>query len=339
LIDVLIVDDSVYMRKILTDILKENPTINVLETSSNGEEAIEKTALLRPDVITMDVEMPIIDGIKAVKQIMENYPTPIIMVSAYTKKGAEKTIEALEASAIDFIEKPGETISLKIREVEQDILKKVKIANEANFPTTKKVIKSLESLKYKSEKKTLIIIVASTGGPQTTNIILSQLPRDFPSSIIVIQHMPPVFTGAFAKRLNKHCMIKVKEAKDGDHLINGQALIAPGGFHLEITNNNQVELSKKPPLHGIRPSADITMNSASRAFDGNIIGIVLSGMGKDGAIGVRNIKHKGGTIIAQNKDTSVVHGMPKAALDTGSVDHVLPYHKITAKLVEIVSNV
>jgi len=339
LTDVLVVDDSAFMRKVLSDIINEDPKINVVGTASNGREAIEKTALLRPDVITMDVEMPGIDGIKTVKRIMENYPTPIIMVSAYTKEGAEKTIEALEAGAIDFVQKPGGTISLKIREVAQDILKKVKMAKDTNLTGVKKETNSVKSLAHRLEKRTLIIIAASTGGPRAISLLLSQLPKDFPSSIIVIQHMPEGFTEAFAKRLNQHCKIKVKEASDGDYLQNGEALIAPGGFHLELNEHNQILLSKKPPLHGIRPSADITMNSVSSAFDGNIIGIVLSGMGRDGAIGVRNIKRKGGIIIAQDKSTSVVHGMPKAALETGSVDLVLPLNKITSKLVEIVNNV
>jgi two-component system chemotaxis response regulator CheB len=339
LIDVLVVDDSAFMRKVLTDILNEDPAINVIETASNGNEAIEKTALLRPDVITMDVEMPGINGIKTVRRIMKDYPTPIIMVSAYTKEGAEKTIKALEAGAIDFVEKPGGTISLKIREVKQDILKKVKIAKKANIPYTKKEAGLIKKPIHKLKMKTLIIIAASTGGPQAIYLLLSQLPRNFPSSIIVVQHMPKGFTGAFAKRLNQNCKIKVREAKDGDILKDGEVLIAPGDFHLELNNSNEIKLNKKPPFHGIRPSADITMNSASDAFDGNIIGVVLSGMGKDGAIGVRKIKRKGGIIIAQDRETSVVHGMPKAALETGFVDHILPLSKITGKLTEIVNNV
>jgi len=339
LIDVLVVDDSAFMRKVLTDILKEDPEINMIYTVSSGEEAIEQIALLRPDVVTMDVEMPRMDGIKTVKRIMEKYPTPIIMISAYTKEGAEKTIEALEAGAIDFVEKPGGTISLNIRDVGQEILEKVKIANEANLPGKKKELKLIKRPTLKLEKETVIIIAASTGGPRAIDFLLSQLPHDFPSPIIVVQHMPPGFTGAFAKRLNEHCKIKVKEASDGEHLHAGEALIAPGGFHLELNENNRIKLNKKPSLHGVRPSADITMNSVANTFNGNIIGIILSGMGRDGSIGVRNIKRKRGTIIAQDMDTSVVHGMPKAALETGSVDYILPLGKIADKLIEIVNNV
>lgn len=339
MIDVLVVDDSAFMRKVLTDILNEDPSINVIETASDGNEAIEKTALLQPDVITMDVEMPGINGIKTVRRIMKDYPTPIIMVSAYTKEGSEETIKALEAGAIDFVEKPGGTISLKIREVKQDLLKKVKMAKKANIPYIKKETGLINKPIHKLKMKTLIIIAASTGGPRAIYLLLSQLPRNFPSSIIVVQHMPKGFTGAFAKRLNQNCKIKVREAKDGDILKDGEVLIAPGNFHLELNNNNEIKLNKKPPFHGIRPSADITMNSASDTFDGNIIGVILSGMGKDGAIGVRKIKRKGGIIIAQDRETSVVHGMPKAALETGFVDHILPLSKITGKLMEIVNNV
>jgi two-component system chemotaxis response regulator CheB len=339
LIDVLVVDDSAFMRKVLTDILKEDSEINMIYTVSSGEEAIEQIALLRPDVVTMDVEMPGMDGIKTVKRIMEKYPTPIIMISAYTKEGAEKTIEALEAGAIDFVEKPGGTISLNIRDVGQEILEKIKIANEANLPGERKELKLTRSPTLKLGKETVIIIAASTGGPRAIDFLLSQLPHDFPSPIIVVQHMPPGFTGAFAKRLNEHCKIKVKEASDGDHLHTAEALIAPGGFHLELNENNRIKLNKNPSLHGVRPSADITMNSVADTFNGNIIGIILSGMGRDGSIGVRNIKRKRGTIIAQDMDTSVVHGMPKAALETGSVDYILPLGKIADKLVEIVNNV
>lgn len=339
MIDVLIVDDSAFMRKVLSDILSEDPEINVLETASNGDEAINKTSLLRPDVITMDVEMPKLDGINTVKRIMKNYPTPIIMISAYTKKGAYKTIEALEAGAVDFVEKPGGTISLKIRNVKQEILEKVKIAKDVNLPGLKRKNSKIKWSNLKTEIKTLIIIAASTGGPQSIYVLLSQLPKNFPSSIIIIQHMPEGFTNAFAKRLNEKCKIKVKEAKNDDTLKEGEALIAPGGFHLELDNNNKIKLNKKFPFHGIRPSADITMSSASDAFNGKIIGIILSGMGKDGSIGIRNIKRKGGIIIAQNKESSIVHGMPKAAFDTGFVDHVLPLSKITSKLSEIVSDV
>jgi two-component system chemotaxis response regulator CheB len=339
LIDVLVVDDSAFMRKVLSDILNGDPEINVLETASNGNEAIEKTALLRPDVITMDVEMPKLDGIDTVKYIMKNHPTPIIMISAYTKRGAYKTIEALEAGAVDFVEKPGGTISLKIRNVQQEILEKVKIAKNVNLSYLKRKSNRVIWPKLKTDIKTLIIIAASTGGPQSIYILLSQLPKNFPSSIIIIQHMPEGFTEPFAKRLNQKCKIKVKEAINDDILKEGEALIAPGGFHLELDSNNRIKLNKKPPFHGIRPSADITMNSASEVFNGKIIVIILSGMGKDGAIGIRNIKRKGGIIIAQDKESSVIHGMPKAAFDTGFVDYVLPLSKIPGKLSEIVRDV
>lgn len=337
--DVLIVDDSAFMRKTLADILARDPSINVIGTASSGNEAIEKTYLLRPDVITMDVEMPGMDGITAVRRIMDEDPTPIIMVSAHTKKGAQKTFEALEAGAIDFVEKPGGTVSLNIREVSQDILKKVKIAARANLQIAKRDVELIRSPVTATDMKTLIIAAASTGGPRTIKLLLSHLPPDLASGIIVIQHMPEGFTDAFAKRLNKHCKIKVKEASEGDHLKKGEALIAPGGFHLELDKNNRIKLNKRPPLHGIRPSADITMNSASKFFNGFMIAIILTGMGRDGSIGIRSVKRKGGIIIVQDSETSVVFGMPKAAINTGYVDFVLPLEKIVNKIVDIVNNV
>ncbi len=334
MIDVLVVDDSAFMRKVLSDGLNEDPEINVVDSAGGGKEAVEKTELLRPDVVTMDVEMPGMDGIKAVREIMKRQPTSIVMVSAYTRRGAEKTIQALEAGAIDFVEKPGGTISLNIKDVQEEIIKKVKIASKANLKGTKKKIGPIQI--HKTGEKTLIIIAASTGGPKAITLLFKRLPQDFTSSIIVVQHMPQGFTKAFAKRLDEHSSITVREAKDGDSLKNGEALIAPGDFHLEIGKDERVKLNKRPPLHGVRPSADITMNSASDVFNGDIIGIVLSGMGKDGSIGIRNIKRRGGTIISQDEETAVVYGMPKAALDSKCVDYVLPIEEIADKLVEMV---
>jgi two-component system, chemotaxis family, protein-glutamate methylesterase/glutaminase len=336
LIDVLIVEDSAFMRKVLSEILNEDPEINVIDTASNGKEGVRKALLLKPDVITMDIEMPSMDGIEAVKNIMKESPTSIIMISAYTKKGAQKTIEALIAGAVDFVEKPGGPISLNIREAKEEIIKKIKVAAKANLKTTKK------NVKFKSHDKklkdSLVIIAASTGGPRIITSIFEKFPKDFAAPIVVVQHMPGTFTKAFAKRLNEHSSISVMEAKEGSILKKGKAFIAPGDYHLEFSENRTIELNKKPALHGVRPSADITMNSASEKFGGNIIGVVLSGMGKDGSIGVRNISKRGGFIIAQDESSSVVYGMPKAAVGSGCVDIVLPYNKIPDKLIDLVKN-
>lgn len=339
MIDVLVVDDSAFMRKIIGDILKNDTAISVVDTASSGKEAIEKITFLTPDVVTMDVEMPGMDGITAVKEIMEKCPLPIIMVSAHTKKGAEKTIRALEAGALDFIQKPGGTISLNMDEIAQDLINKVKIAKDANIPGAIESRKGAEDISFKKEGKNLIIIAASTGGPRAITDILSGVPKDFPYPVIVIQHMPEGFTKVFAARLNTLCSIKVREATDGDRIRNGEALVAPGGFHLEFNNGMKINLSKKPPLHGVRPAADITMNSAVNKFHGNIIGVILSGMGKDGSIGVRNIKKNGGIIITQDEDSSVVYGMPKSAIKTGTVDYILPPEEIVLKISELLNYV
>jgi len=336
LIDVLVVEDSAFMRKVLSEILNEDPEINVVDTASNGIEGINKAVLLKPDVITMDIEMPGMDGIEAVKNIMKKNPTPIIMISAYTKKGAQKTIEALIAGAVDFVEKPGGTISLNIRATKEEIIKKVKIASKANLKTSKKN-KNFNSNKRKMSDS-LVIIAASTGGPKIITSIFKKLPANFAAPIVVVQHMPETFTKAFAKRLNEHSPLSITEGKEGVPLKKGNAFIAPGNFHLEFSDDRRIKLNKKPTLHGVRPSADITMNSASENFDGNLIGVVLSGMGKDGSIGVRNISKRGGFVIAQDKDTSVVYGMPKAAVDSGCVDLILPFDKIPDKLTDLVKN-
>ena len=334
MIDVLIVEDSAFMRKVLSEILNEDPDINVVDTAVNGIEGVNKALLLKPDVITMNIEMPGMDGIEAVKNIMQKCPTSIIMISAYTKKGAQKTIEALIAGAVDFVEKPGGPISLNIREAKEEIVKKIKVAAEANLKTTKKNVK-FDSHKRKLHDS-LVIIAASTGGPRIITSIFKKFPSDFAAPIVVVQHMPKTFTKAFAKRLDEHSSISVVEGKEGLSLIKGKAFIAPGDFHLEFTEQRKIRLSKKPPLHGVRPSADITMNSAAEKFDGNLIGVVLSGMGRDGSIGVRNMSKRGGFIIAQDEDSSVVYGMPKSAVESGCVDIVLPFDRITDKLIDLV---
>lgn len=334
MIDVLVVEDSAFMRKVISEILEADSEIKVIDNAINGLEGVKKASLLKPDVITMDIEMPNMDGIEAVKKIMKDSPTPIIMISAYTKKGAQKTIETLIAGAVDFVEKPGGPISLNIRDIKHEIIEKVKIASKANLKTTTK--RKLISSDKKRMSDSLVMIAASTGGPKIITSIFKKLPRDFPAPIVVVQHMPRTFTKAFAGRLNEHSSITVAEGKDGSFLKKGKAFIAPGDFHLEFGSNRRISLNKKPALHGVRPSADITMNSAAENFDGNLIGVILSGMGKDGSIGVRNISKRGGYIIAQDKDTSVVYGMPKSAIESGCVDLVLPYNKIADKLMALV---
>ncbi|MEO0294073.1 MAG: chemotaxis response regulator protein-glutamate methylesterase [candidate division WOR-3 bacterium] len=323
------------MRKVLCEILNRDPEINVIDTAANGIEGVRKSILLKPDVITMDVEMPHMDGIEAVKAIMREAPTPIIMISAYTKKGAQKTIEALVAGAIDFVEKPGGPISLNLREVKDEIIRKVKIASEVNLKGSRKKGEKIKSNK-EIKGETLVIIAASAGGPKVINSIFEKLPSNFPAPIIVVQHMPKLFTKVFAERLNEISDLSVVEGRNGDLLEKGKAYIAPGDFHLEITETRRIKLSKAPPIHGVRPSADVTMNSAAEKFNGNIVGVILSGMGKDGAIGIRKIRKRGGFIIAQDEETSIVFGMPKVAIESGCVDLVLPYYEIADKLIELV---
>lgn len=336
MIEVLVVDDSAFMRKVITDILNSDSEIDVIDTASNGREAIEKAELLKPDVITMDVEMPGINGIEAVEEIMGNSPVPIVMVSAHTKKGAEKTIMALEAGAVDFVEKPGGTISLDMSEVKNDLLEKVRIASQANLKIAKK---KFSGKKEEGKRRgNLVVIASSTGGPKALTIIFKSFPKNLPAAIIAIQHMPATFTSTFAKRLNEHSLLQVEEGKNGMKITDRKAIIAPGGYHLEISPENRIELNKKPPLHGVRPAADITMNSIYENFNGKVIAVILSGMGKDGSIGIRNIKKRDcSSVIVQDEETSVVYGMPKSAIETGCVDSVVPLYEIPYKIQEIFS--
>jgi len=338
MIKVLIVDDSSFMRKLLRDILEANPDIKIVGMAKNGEEAIEMNETLNPDVITMDVEMPVMNGIEAVEKIMKTNPKPIIMLSAHTKENAKITMEALEKGAFDFIPKPGGEVSLNLLNISEEITEKIKAAYYANLP-------ALKEIKYTPTKFIrpmvstfkVVVIGSSTGGPKALSYIIPKIPREFEAPIIVVQHMPEGFTTAFAERLNSISNINVKEIEDGEEIKSGNIYIAPSGFHTIVNEEQRFLLTRDKPIHGVRPAVDKTMVSAANVFLHNTIGVILTGMGKDGAIGVRRIKAVGGKVISQDEKTSVIYGMPKAAFETGCVDEVLPLEKIPEGLIRMVS--
>lgn len=338
-IKVLIVDDSSFMRKLLRDILEAHPEIKIVGMAKNGEEAMEMNELLDPDVITMDVEMPVMNGIKAVQKIMSSKPKPIIMLSAHTRENARITIEALEKGAFDFVPKPGGEVSANLINISEEIAGKVKAAYYANLPALKKTVHSskIEKPKLTTSLKT-VVIASSTGGPKALSYIIPQIPKDFTAPIIVVQHMPEGFTSAFAERLKSISKLNVKEAEDGEKISLGNVYIAPAGFHTIINEEEKILLTRDKPIHGVRPAADKTMVSAANVFLNNTIGIVLTGMGKDGAVGVKRIKAVGGKNISQDENTSIIYGMPKAAYETGCVDEVLPLEKIPEGLIRMVSD-
>ena len=337
-IKVLVVDDSAFMRKLLREILSSDPDIEVIDVARNGKEAVEKVNLLGPDVVTMDVEMPVMTGIQAVEAIMKQKPTPIIMVSAYTVENASITFEALDRGALDFITKPGGPISIRLKDVKEKIIEKVKAVSHVNVKALRPPLKRRETLEaLPGDMDKLVVIASSTGGPKALSYIIPRLPGDIRAGILVVQHMPEGFTKPFAERLDKLSKLTVKEAEEGERISSSVVYIAPSGYHMKIGEEWIINLTKDAPMHGVRPAADITMLSAASVSGKRTIGVVLTGMGKDGSMGVREIKARGGVVIAQDKKTSVIFGMPKAAIDTGCVDEILPLEDIPEGIVNMVA--
>lgn len=331
---VLVVDDSVFMRKIVSDMLESDPRIKVCGIAKNGIEAIEKVKELKPDVVTMDVEMPRMDGLTALGHIMKECPVPVVMLSTLTEKGADATLTALSRGAIDYVQKPSGAVSLDVRKVQSILLEKVKAAAQSNprTLTPKKKIAPAKPLKYTPSSTTKIIAIGtSTGGPASLAEIIPHFPADTPPMLIV-QHMPADFTARFAERLNEVSAIRVKEASAGDKLDPGLALLAPGDYHMTVGKDGKVHMNKNPKIHGVRPAVDPMMTTASEVYKSKMIGVILTGMGRDGAAGIEMIKKNNGATIAQDEATCVVYGMPHEAYKTGCVDRVVPLSQIPAEV-------
>lgn len=337
-INVLVVDDSAFMRKMISDMLNSDPDIRVAGTARDGQDAIEKVERLRPDAITLDVEMPGVDGLTALAYIMNKHPTPVVMLSALTKKGTEETIRALEYGAVDFITKPSGNISLDIEILHSEIIDKVKLAALAKVKRVKAVARKFVSEEIKfADRRRVVVIGASTGGPQALVEVLQKLPGRIPACLLVVQHMPKGFTKSFAERLDNLSALDVKEAEDGEPLRPGVAFVAPGDYHM-IIEDSAVKLNQGDKIHGVRPAVDATMKSAAEAFEADTVGVLLTGMGSDGALGMKVIKERGGATIAQDESTSIIFGMPKAALELGCVDKVVPISQIPLEILRILGS-
>ena len=334
-IGVLVVDDSMFMRKVITDLLSSDPGIEVVGTARNGMDALEAVRELRPDVITLDIEMPKMDGITALKELMKADPTPVIMVSALTQEGAEMTFDALELGAVDYIAKPSGSISLNMGSVKDVLISKVKAAAKARLKpvggnaASRKRRRTVERF---SSKDKIINIGSSTGGPRAVSELFTDLPKETPP-ILLVQHMPKFFTKPFSERLDKLSRFSVREAEDGDRVEEGLALVAPGDFHMTVTRNGRIRLHQGPMVHYLRPTVDELMLSTADIYGQRNLGVILTGMGSDGAKGMRAIKEHGGQTIAQDESTCVVFGMPKVAIEQGCVDVVLPLQRIPGEIV------
>ena len=365
-IKVLIVDDSAFMRKLIADFLSEEPRITVIGTARNGEDGIKKIKELKPDVVTLDVEMPVLNGISALKRIMEENPVPVIMLSSTTLEGADNTLHAMQIGAIDFIAKPSGSISLDLYKVKKELVDKVisassvkvkKILNLSNkgqstiipqrdyskiesIVPEKQIQKSVAVGKWSSTKQKLILIGTSTGGPRALQHVITKLPKDINAAILIVQHMPPNFTKSLANRLDALSEITVKEAVHGELIKKGVAYIAPGGFHLKVKSvgrNIAVHLDQTEPINGHRPSVDVMFQSASNIDHYKKIAVIMTGMGSDGKNGLVALANQGEIkAIAESKETSIVFGMPKAAIATNYVDNIENVENIAETIMKYV---
>jgi two-component system chemotaxis response regulator CheB len=331
------------MRRMISDLVEQEPSFGVVGTAANGQEAVQKAAALKPDVITLDIEMPVMDGLVALEIIMRDNPTPVVMLSSRTQNGAQETIRSLELGAVDFVCKPSGAISLDIERVKLILHAKIRLAAGAKLSlASRPAVTGAERPSTQQANpntrfpaKQIIAIGSSTGGPKALEEIIPKLPADLPAGVVVVQHMPPGFTAAMAERFNHLSAVEVREAKDGDVITRGTVLIAPGGKHLIVASRGRVKTSDDPPVWGVRPAVDLMMISAAEMFGSAMIGVLLTGMGQDGARGMAAIRKAGGPTIAQNEASCVVYGMPKAAVEAGAVEITLPLNQIAEKLTRL----
>ena len=339
---VLVIDDSALMRKLIPQILERDPGIQVVGTAMDGQFGLKKIEELKPDVVTLDLEMPRMDGLETLRQITKRFRVPVIMVSAQTTAGAHSTFKALALGALDFVAKPRDAAQARMEDIAIELISKIKVAsktklNDVQAPQTREITpvnKPLIRPKVRANK--LVAIGISTGGPNALQYLLSQLPGDFSAAIVVVQHMPEGFTDMFARRLNECCAIDVKEAQSGDVLLAGRALICPGNRHIRVRQmalGNMVVLSDEERVNGHRPSVDVLFNSVAQDFGKNAVGVLMTGMGEDGADGLGAMRRAGALTIAQDEESCVVFGMPKAAIERGHAERVVPLPLLANTLV------
>ena len=355
-IRVMVVDDSVVVRKIVTDVLSEDPDIEVVGTAVNGKVAVAKLDQLKPDLITMDIEMPEMNGIEAVRAIRggvggrEHSRVPIVMFSTLTERGASATLDALSAGANDYVTKPANvgSVGQSMDSVREQLIPRIKVLTGRPVTTVRAAApvpppRPAAPRTGPGKKPAVLVIGSSTGGPEALAKVLPQLPATLPVPVLVVQHMPPVFTRQFAQRLDRLCSLRVVEASDGSPLVPGVVHLAPGDFHLVVRGTARGELTtglhQGPPENFCRPAVDPLFRSVVAAYDGAVLGVVLTGMGADGRNGAGEIRAGGGTVIVQDQASSVVWGMPGAVSQAGFADEVLPLERIPEAIVRHLTGV
>ncbi len=352
-VNVIVVDDSAFMRKSLETMIEGDPRLHVIATARNGQEAVDLVKKHRPDVVTMDIEMPIMDGLTALSIIMKECPTPVMMVSSLTSEGADATLDALERGAVDFIPKQLSFVSLDILKIKEILREKLLTIAAARRPAFRRSLQSSPAALSPSLARTsapavagasgqaqpltklasrmhrvnysAVVLGISTGGPQALMRIIPKLPQQLPVGIAVVQHMPPRFTASLADRLNSQSEIAVKEAEDGELFRAGTVYIAPGGMQMNFRSGGggtYIKIVEGPPELLFKPCVDFMVNSAVEQFRSPLLGVIMTGMGKDGLEGMRHLRSKGGNVMAQSEDSCVVYGMPRATIEAGMADYV-----------------
>jgi two-component system chemotaxis response regulator CheB len=341
LVRVLVVDDSALMRQLLTALLSADPDIEVVGTASEPQIARERIKALNPDVITLDVEMPHMDGLTFLHKIMTLRPTPVVMVSGLTQAGAEVTLEALELGAVDFVAKPTTDLAVVRDTLAAELQAKVKAAARTRVGRRLRTpgARAHEPRQVQRAKDKLVVIGASTGGVEALKVVLTGIPADCPP-ILVTQHMPPRFTAAFAQRLNRECQMTVSEARHDEPVEPGHVYIAPGSHHLELARGGgqyRCVLSDGAPVSGHRPSVDVLFRSAVQAAGAAAVGVILTGMGKDGAEGLLELRKAGAITLGQDEESSLIYGMPRVAFERGAVMHQHPLERMAAAILDACS--
>jgi two-component system, chemotaxis family, protein-glutamate methylesterase/glutaminase len=339
-IRVLVVDDSLFMRAAIARLLSADGRFEIAGQAKDGAEAVDKTVQLGPDVVTMDFNMPGLNGADAVRAIMARRPTPVLMFSAHTRQGAKETLEALGAGAVDFVSKPSGEVSADLGAIAQELVGKL-VAAAGSRPQALAPLRGTRPARpqllttWPPSGPRVLVIAVSTGGPSALSRLIPALPATIKFGVLIVQHMPANFTATLAERLNSLSAVPVREARDGDRPLAGVAYMAPGDRHLEVGEGGFLRLGDGPPVNGCRPAADVTMADAARVFGTRAIGLVMTGMGRDGAAGLAAIKRVDGITLAQDQQSSVIFGMPKAAIDAGVVDEVLALDQIARRLQEL----
>jgi len=337
---VLVVDDSLFMRTLISDMLNSDPEIEVIGTAKEGTEAIKKVSKIKPDCITLDLAMPVWDGLTTLKHIMNEYPTPVVILSAYSKSDADITMKCLNAGAVGFVLKPSGELSLDIEQVKHQLVEEVKAASKVNLRKIESVIikKPIRKRRKLTGISKIVVIGASTGGPQTLRLVLSSLPGDFSFPVIVVQHVPTsFFTQSLAENLNQDCELKVKTIENNEPIQAGTVYLIPSGFRMKLRHldtQDVISSLSREESNILSPSIDSAMKTLAQIYKENVIGIILSGMGEDGVEGMKAIKEAGGKTIVQD-ESSMIFGMPKAVIEEGYADKVLSPREITRFIVNI----